>query len=243
MLQPSSYVILRVLNGRGAMTKSQLYVVHHREIEQLQDYAYDLHRRLRYLQKRGYIMSIPSVKLQRIIILTEKGKKAFEKVDTEKMHQHLTRCRLEKQLIELGHSGQAEIDFDNLSQEDLKKVFEDALTDLLFFERRIQHAGRTYELHISLITQLAERHNIPIDMEYASRRAEQMFESSLGLQIRLSKPKEYRKCYFCGYQCANEQALTDRRLLEKYTGQTSEVVCCSCFAHLSWLEKHPEVSK
>ena len=36
-------------------------------------------------------------------------------------------------------------------------------------------------------------------------------------------------CFICGRPVHGEKAITDAKLLEKYTGQTSEILCCSCF--------------
>jgi len=34
------------------------------------------------------------------------------------------------------------------------------------------------------------------------------------------------------------EAEEDKRLLEKYSGAKAAMVCCSCYSHLKWIEKH-----
>jgi len=45
-------------------------------------------------------------------------------------------------------------------------------------------------------------------------------------------------CYFCGSAIYNKEAADSARLLEKFTGAKTGMVCCSCFRHLEWIEKY-----
>lgn len=38
-----------------------------------------------------------------------------------------------------------------------------------------------------------------------------------------------KRCFICGRTIDSEKAIADAKLLEKYTGQTSGILCCSCF--------------
>ncbi len=51
-------------------------------------------------------------------------------------------------------------------------------------------------------------------------------------------PMVYGKCFFCGADIVVKEAAEDARLLTTYGGKKGEMVCCSCYANMKWMEKH-----
>lgn len=68
--------------------------------------------------------------------------------------------------------------------------------------------------------------------KFRQRWIDAMSEGSLGVRgddFTLSPQKPSYRCFICGHLVYSDEAINDAKLLERYTGQPSGVLCCNCF--------------
>jgi hypothetical protein len=71
----------------------------------------------------------------------------------------------------------------------------------------------------------------------ANRKFTKLHEREIGQRATVVR-KSLGNCIFCNAEIHNEDAARDEALLKKYVGTKTGMVCCSCFSHLGWVQKH-----
>jgi hypothetical protein len=79
-------------------------------------------------------------------------------------------------------------------------------------------------------------------VEKAAKRAERKllyYHKQQGVELDSNgSPIIYGKCFFCGADIVVKEAFVEAKLLSRYGGKKGEMVCCGCFTHMQWMEKH-----
>jgi hypothetical protein len=73
--------------------------------------------------------------------------------------------------------------------------------------------------------------------EAGNKRFTELHAKEIGRAATIVR-KSLGNCIFCKAEIHNEDAAKDEELLKKFAGTKTGIVCCSCFSHLEWAQKH-----
>jgi len=244
-------ILEQLYNNDGALFEKDLYDMYNAYIEaqrindtvEPESYANHFDYRLRQMQKEGLVQLVKTGRNRVFVILTFHGCDEYRKNKDEKMYRRILRRRFEGEITLWSLGYRETVETTSLPTEDVKRCLENKLRRLIFESRKNEFSGidvTTVRQQIEKISEWATDRNINLDLKRCHDKAERQYERWLQLDRSRSfvRAKIIGECYFCGYKCTRTEAAQEKQLLEKYTGQTAAIVCCSCFAHLRWVEKN-----
>jgi len=125
-----------------------------------------------------------------------------------------------------------------LPEKDVQEVKGQVLTTLMVENRR---PNRGTEKRRGIIEEMIGELPLAI-VEKAGKRAERKllyYHRQQGVELDSNgSPIVYGKCFFCGADIVVKEAFVEAKLLSRYSGKKGEMVCCGCFTHMQWMEKH-----
>jgi len=177
---------------------------------------------MKNLVKRGLVDSLKNSRNQIFYCISKKGKDLYLRKNNPKMFKSRMKHRIRsirtysRNMTELEEAEKA------FTKPELYKIYEELVLSRRFWKRN---------------ETLARMRILGFDTSSIEARLHEEELQELKQRAVVSR-EPLGNCYFCGSAIYNEEAADSARLLEKFTGAKTGMVCCSCFKHLQWVEKH-----